>query len=61
MDLVGNNLNLWYNLVAQVTQLRLNNLEDKFSWGLHQNGIFAVKFIYGSLIFYNRLRYNMII
>jgi hypothetical protein len=38
--LVGNNINLWYNLVARVAHIRLINTEDKFIWGLHQNVIF---------------------
>jgi hypothetical protein len=32
--MVENNLNLWHNLVARVAHIRLNNMEDKFIWGL---------------------------
>jgi hypothetical protein len=53
--LVGNNLNYWHNLVAQVASTRLCNTEDKFIWGLHQNGIFSVKSMYLALISDNRV------
>jgi hypothetical protein len=58
---VGNNLNMWYNLVAQVTNTRLTNMEDKFIWGLHQNEIFSVKSMYLALISDNRVRLDLTI
>jgi hypothetical protein len=59
--LVGNNLNLWHNLVARVAHIRLNNMEYKFIWGLHQNESFSVKSMYLTLISDNRVRFNMTI
>jgi hypothetical protein len=52
----GNNLNGWYNLVARVANTRLTEAENKFMWGLHQNGIFSVNSMYMALIFDNRVR-----
>ena len=48
--LVGNNLVSWYNLVAKIAQVRLNEREDVFKWGLHQSGIFSVHLMYSALI-----------
>jgi hypothetical protein len=59
--LTGNNLILWYNLVAQVAHVRLNTMEDKFRWGLHQNGLSSVSSLYGALISDNRVRYDMFV
>lgn len=56
--LMGNNLNLWHNLVGRVATVRLNDHEDKFRWSLHQNGIFSVKSMYQSLISDNRVWYD---
>jgi hypothetical protein len=33
--LVGNNRTLWYRLVVKVALVRLNDDQDRFSWGLH--------------------------
>jgi hypothetical protein len=48
--LVGNNLTLWYKLVARVAHIRLNDVHDKFIWGLLQNGTFSVNSMYKALI-----------
>jgi hypothetical protein len=56
--LVGDNLTLWYNLVSRVAHIRLNNNDDKFVWGLHQNGIFSVKSMYLALISDSGVRLN---
>jgi hypothetical protein len=56
--LVGNNLNLWYNLVSRVAHIRINDKEDMFRWGLHQNGTFSNS-MYGALICDERVRCNM--
>jgi hypothetical protein len=58
---VGNNLNCSHNLVAWVANTRISNTEDKFIWGLHQNGIFLVKSMYLALISDNRVRLDMTI
>jgi hypothetical protein len=36
-------------------------MEDKFIWGLHQNGIFLVKSMYLALILDNRVRLDLTI
>jgi hypothetical protein len=59
--LVGNNLNWWHKLVAQVSNTRLWNREDKFIWGLHQNGIYSVKSMYLALISDNSVRLDLTI
>jgi hypothetical protein len=51
--LVGNNLNLWYKLIASVAHIRLNDVEDNFIWGLLQNGDFSVSSMYRALILDN--------
>jgi hypothetical protein len=33
--LVENNLSLWHRLVSRVAHIRLNDVKDKFIWGLH--------------------------
>jgi hypothetical protein len=32
--LVGNNLTLWFRLVAKVAHIRLTRMNDRFIWGL---------------------------
>jgi hypothetical protein len=59
--LVGNNLNCWHNLVAQVASTRLCNMEDRFIWGLHQNEIFSIKSMYLALISNNRMWHDLTI
>jgi hypothetical protein len=44
-----------------VVHIRLNNMEDKFRWGLHQNGIFSIRSMYLALISDNRVRLNLMI
>ena len=56
--LVGNNLVSWYNLVARIAQVRLNEREDVFKWGLHQSGIFSVHSMYSALICDGHVRQN---
>jgi hypothetical protein len=57
--LTCNNLIFWYNLVAQVAHNRLNTMENKFRWGLHQSYLFSASSLYGVLISNNRVRYGM--
>jgi hypothetical protein len=57
--LVGDNLNRWHNLVTRVANTRISNMEDKFIWGLHQNGGFSVKSMYLALISDNRVWLDM--
>jgi hypothetical protein len=47
--------------VARVANTRLTNMEDKFIWGLHRNGIFLVKSMYLALISDNRVRPDLTI
>jgi hypothetical protein len=56
--LVGNNLVQWFRLVAHI---RFNDAQDKFIWGLFQNGTFSVKSMYNALIIDMRVRYNMVL
>ena len=56
--LVGNNLVSWYNLVARIAQVRLNDRGDVFKWGLLQNGIFSVHSLYSALICNGHVRQN---
>jgi hypothetical protein len=58
--LVGHNLTYWHNLVAWVANTSLTDSDDKFIWGLHQNGIFSVKSMYIALIFDNRVSLSTI-
>jgi hypothetical protein len=59
--LVGNNLTLWYRLIARVAHIRLNDVQDKFIWGLPQNGTFTVNSMYKALITNTRVMYNMML
>jgi hypothetical protein len=59
--LVVNNLTYWHNLVARVTNTRLTILDDKFIWGLHENGISSVKSMCLALISDNRVRFDLTI
>jgi hypothetical protein len=43
-------LRLWHNLVAKVVDVRLNDNEDEFRWGLSPNGIFQVRSMYNTMI-----------
>ena len=56
--LVGNNLVSWYNLVARIAQVRLNDRGDVFKWGLLQSGIFSVHSMYSALICNGHVRQN---
>jgi hypothetical protein len=56
IGLVGNNLALWYRLVARVAHIRLNGMWDKFVLGLLQSGVFSVSSMYKSLILDTRVR-----
>jgi hypothetical protein len=59
--LVGNNLIIWFRLVARVAHIRLTGGNDMFIWGLLQNGMFIVKSMYNAMIIDTRLRYNMVL
>jgi hypothetical protein len=43
-------LRSWHSLVAKIVDVRLNDNEDEFGWGLSQNGIFKVRSIYNTMI-----------
>jgi hypothetical protein len=62
-SLTGDNLQSWYNLVAKISHVRLNEREDVFRWGLSQNGIFKVRIMYNvmstSSIWHNRLLWKL--
>jgi hypothetical protein len=47
---VGNNLTLWYMLVARVVHISLNDVQDKFVWDLLQNGNFTINSMYKAII-----------
>jgi hypothetical protein len=59
--LVGNNLIIWFRLVARVAHIRLTGGNDMFIWGLLQNGMFIVKSMYNAIIIDTQLRYNMVL
>jgi hypothetical protein len=59
--LVGNNLTYWHSLVARVANTRLTVSDDKFIWGLHENGIFSVKSMCLALISDNRVMFDLTI
>jgi hypothetical protein len=48
--LVGNNLNLWLQLVERVMLLEINEQKDNFRWKLNKNGDFSVKSYYKELM-----------
>jgi hypothetical protein len=50
IQLMGNNLVLWYNVVHKIMAVRLNNDRDVFIWNLHQHGKFYVHSMYLALI-----------
>jgi hypothetical protein len=53
------NLSLWHRLVTRVAHIRLNRIQDKFIWGLHQNGMFSVNSMYKALITDTHVRSHM--
>jgi hypothetical protein len=55
---VGNNLNQWYRLVAQVAHIRLNEVHDRFVWDLIQNDNFSISSMYKALITDTRVMHN---
>lgn len=48
--LVGQNLNLWLDLVARLVQLRLGTDRDAFRWDLTPSNMFSVQSMYRTLI-----------
>ena len=60
-SLVGVNLQAWHNVVAMVVNVQLTNQRDRFVWGLHQNGLFYVKFMYKALLTAEAAPYNTFI
>jgi hypothetical protein len=52
-SLRGDTLQSWHDLVAKIAYVRLNDEEDKFQWGLSQNGIFRVRSMYNAMIIGN--------
>jgi hypothetical protein len=61
--LTGDNLQSWYDSVSKIAHVRLNEREDVFRWGLHQNGIFNVHIMYNGMttssIWHNRLLWKL--
>ena len=45
-DLVGTKLTEWHSLVASIVHVTLNNMLNRFVWGLHKNGFFSVNSMY---------------
>jgi hypothetical protein len=52
-SLRGDTSQSWYELVAKVADVRLNNREDKFHWGHTKNEIFTVRSMYNAIIVQN--------
>jgi hypothetical protein len=52
-SLRGDTLQSWYELIAKVADVRLNDREDKFRWGHTENGIFTVRSMYNTIIVQN--------
>jgi hypothetical protein len=52
-SLRGDTLQSWYELVAKVADVRLNDREDKFRWGHTKNWIFTVRSMYSTIIVQN--------
>jgi hypothetical protein len=52
-SLLGDNLAQRFNLVSKISHVRLNEGANVFRWGFTQNGQFAVKSMYPSLIMGN--------
>ena len=48
--LVGAKLTEWHSLVASIVHVMLNNMPDRFVWGLHKNGSFSVNSMYKFLV-----------
>jgi hypothetical protein len=59
--LLGNNLNQWYMLMARVAHIRLNDVHDRFVWGLIQNGNFSVSSMYKALIMDTRVMHSTLL
>jgi hypothetical protein len=53
ISLRGDTLQSWYELVAKVADVRLNDREDKFHWGHTENGIVTVRSMYNTIIVQN--------
>jgi hypothetical protein len=47
---LGNALQSWHELVATIANVRLNDRDDIFRWGLNQNGLFTVRTMYNALM-----------
>jgi hypothetical protein len=58
---MGVNLQAWYNVVAMIADIHLNNQRDSFVWWLHQNEFFSVHYMYRALraISYNTLIWKL--
>jgi hypothetical protein len=52
-SLRGDTLQSWYELVAKVADVRLNDREDKFRWGHTKNWIFTVRSMHSAIIVQN--------
>jgi hypothetical protein len=48
-SLSGDTLQSWHELVSNIAYVSLNDEEDKFRWGLNQNGIFTVRSMYNAM------------
>jgi hypothetical protein len=50
IQLMGNNLILWYTLVQRIMHVHLNTNKNVFRWNLHQHGNFSIHSMYLGLI-----------
>ena len=48
--LVGTKLTKWHSLVASIVHVTLNNMPNRFVWGLHKIGSFSVNSMYKFLV-----------
>jgi hypothetical protein len=62
-SLLGNTLQSWHEPVATIANVRLNDRDDVFRWGLNQNGLFTVRSMYNALttgnVWENRLIWKL--
>jgi hypothetical protein len=60
-SLIGVNLQVWHEVVTMVADVQLTNHIYRFVWGLHQNGLFSVKFMYRAVLGVQAIPYNTLI
>jgi hypothetical protein len=52
-SLRGDTLQSCHELVSNIAYVRLNDEDDKFRWGINQNGIFTIRSMYNAMIVRN--------